>query len=64
MAVVLESAKSLLFYNESPFCRTVKYKIKETLLIQELQSSLNVNVSSEKLLLFQLQLFRTDSPKY
>ena len=27
-------------------------KIKETLLIQELQPSLNVNVSSEKLLLF------------
>ena len=27
-------------------------KIKETLLIQELQSSLNVNVSSEKLMLY------------
>ena len=27
-------------------------KIKETFLIQELQPSLNVNVSSEKLLLF------------
>ena len=39
-------------------------KIKETLLIQELQPSLNANVSSEILLLFYLQVLRTDSPKY
>ena len=39
-------------------------KVKEILLIQELQPFLNVDVSSEKLMLYQLSLLRTEGPNY
>jgi len=39
-------------------------KVKEILLIQELQPFLNVDVSSEKLMLYQLPLLRTEGPNY
>ena len=58
LAQVLEYIRSLLFYNDSLFDILAKgktdyhCKIKETLYIQELEPAFNVNVGSEKLMLY------------